>query len=99
MVTLIISFIILAEFVAGELVIVFTPLLVYFATLFITWLAPKIQGLAILLVLVPILAAAAAWVSGLVFTEGLGFWAEFGLGLAAVFVNETVERIIELTKT
>lgn len=92
---------IFAVIVASELVIVFTPLIVYLATLLITWIAPKIQGLAILLVLVPILSFVTALVSSWVLPEGtgFGFWADFGLGLAAVFLNEVVTGVIGLTKT
>lgn len=77
-----------------ELVVILTPVVVWLATWAVNKLkASGISGFIIVGVIVPLLSASVAWLTGLLLNSGLSFWLLFGLGLLSVFVNEALKQL------
>jgi len=76
-----------------ELIAVLTPVVVFGAVQLLKLVLPKIPGWALLAIVVPVLSAVVAWISQIIVGGVIGFWAQVGLGLLAVFVNELLKQI------
>ncbi|MBK7380478.1 MAG: hypothetical protein IPJ03_22455 [Ignavibacteriales bacterium] len=94
-----ISFIaILAVILVTDLINILSPLVVFG----VTWLVGRIatvQGWVVVMVIVPALSLLAAWLAEVMGATGLSFWAQFGINLVAVFVNEAIRQIGQANKT
>lgn len=80
---------------ANELVTILTPLVVYGVVELVKYLAPKIPGWLIVSFAVPLLSAAVTFVSQWLM-GATGFWAQFGFGFLAVFVNELIRQLKQI---
>lgn len=79
--------------IAAELVTIFSPLVVYGATYVVKKLLPNVAGWVVLMLIVPLLSLAVAWITELIANPDLTFWAQFAYGLLAVFVNELFKQL------
>jgi hypothetical protein len=77
---------------ATEIILAFTPLVVFFATQAVKWALGKVSGWVVVTIIVPALSLIVAWVSGLVIGE-LNLFPQVGVGLLAVFINELYRQL------
>ena len=78
-----------------QIVLILTPLVVFGVTEFLKFILPKLSGWIIVSILVPLVSLAAAWVTSLTGVGG-DFWAQTGVGLLAVFVNELIRQLRQI---
>jgi hypothetical protein len=86
-------FVIAVVITVVELVSLLSPLVVFAATELVKKVSPKISGWILVMLIVPLLSVAVAWVTEILLVPGLSFWAQFGYGLLAVFVNELFKQL------
>lgn len=95
----VISFIaIMAVILVTDLINILSPLVVFG----VTWLVGKlvtVPGWVVVMVIVPALSLLAAWLAEVMGATGLSFWAQFGINLVAVTVNEAIKQIGQGNKT
>lgn len=78
-----------------ELITLLTPLIVFGAVELVKWALPKVPGWVVVGIIVPALSAAVTLIAEML-TGATGFWAQFGLGFLAVFVNELVRQLRQI---
>lgn len=87
------AMIIAVVIIAAELVTIFSPLVVYGATYVVRQFFPNLAGWTIVMLVVPLLSLAVAWLTEIIGTPELAFWGQFAYGLLAVFVNELLKQL------
>lgn len=80
---------------AEQIILILTPLIVFLVTELVKYLLPKVSGWIVISIFVPIVSLVAAWVSSMVIS-GDNFWAQAGIGLLAVFVNELIRQLKQI---
>ena len=90
---LFIALIFAVTIIASELVTLFTPVIVYGVTYLVKKFLPNISGWIIVMLVVPLLSLAVAWLTTLLASSELTFWEQFGYGLLAVFINELFAQL------
>jgi hypothetical protein len=87
---------IIAAIIASEVVVLFTPLIVLATTELVKFIVPKVNGLVIVMLIVPALSIGVTLISDLVIDTSLSFWVQAGTGLLAVFFNQLYKQFKEL---
>lgn len=79
--------VLIAALLPSDIVTYLTPVIVYLVTWIVGKVAPGIDDKVLIGIIVPALSLAAAWIATMI-TPDIGFWAQVGWNLAAVFINE-----------
>jgi hypothetical protein len=74
------------------------PLVVFGATYIVKWASPKLSGITIVAVVVPVLSVAGAFLESLL-GGTTGFWLQAVLNMLAVTINEIVKQLKQATTT
>lgn len=86
-----------ATTLAVEIVTILTPLVVLGATELVKKILPLVAGWVIVMIIVPALSLLITWLSSLAM-DGLDFWAQAGIGLLAVFINQAYKQLKDIPK-
>jgi hypothetical protein len=83
----------------NELIVALSPVVVYIAVQVVKMVAGRLPGAVIVAIIVPLLSLLVAFVTDLIVSPDISFWAQAGYGLLAVFVNEIIRQLQQAAGT